>query len=139
MVVQTQKITMADKLRPRVGKGWYGVVTPGGWDWIIEKIDNNLSTLDSKYEIHQVKQKYGTLRFYYEPSENVSSEIREVMNSVVELGEILSAATCEECGNCSLYGTKDFKQDHSVKLRTERKYYWRTLCDSCNSSLRNLK
>lgn len=137
--MEDQKITAAEKLRPKVGEGWYGVITPGGWDWIVEKVDRDLSTLDSKYEVQQVKQKYGTLRYYYEASEDTPGEIREVMDSIVELGELLSAFTCEECGNCALYGTRDFKQDHSVKLRDDNRYYIRTLCDSCNEKLRNIK
>lgn len=43
-----------------------------GWYYIVEKLCKNLENIRKKYDIHvkavQVKQKNGTLRFYYDPS-----------------------------------------------------------------------
>lgn len=40
----------------------------------------------------QVKEKYGTLRFYYDGGD-------DYIRGVVSMAETMSGATCEECGN----------------------------------------
>lgn len=42
--------------------------------------------------IDQIKEKFGTLRFYYQGGD-------EVISGIVMMGESMSEVTCEECGN----------------------------------------
>ena len=64
--------------------------------WRQEDVDaarNKLSAIqDSLPQIQQVKEKFGTLRFYASGSDNVT-------NALVSMAESLSTITCEQCGN----------------------------------------
>jgi hypothetical protein len=42
--------------------------------------------------VSQVKEKFGTLRFYYHGGD-------KVVDGMVRMAESMSAVTCEECGN----------------------------------------
>lgn len=102
-----------------------------GWDWLIEEIHNSLSYLDKDYRIDQIKQKYATLRFYYEPTDEAldNTPLRKIMDVVVDYYEWLSAYTCESCGNCSKLGNSKIKLDKTVKTRGD--WYIYTSCDTC--------
>lgn len=64
--------------------------------WRQEDVDaarNKLSAIqDSLPQIRQVKEKFGTLRFYVSPSDDITS-------ALVGMAEDLSTITCEVCGN----------------------------------------
>lgn len=116
----------------RKTKGWYGCVAPDGWKWIVEDADRLLARLDPEYEIHQVKEKFGTLRYYYGTA--ASQEIQEVMDAVVDRAEALSAKTCEVCGNSSAisYPNRGIKYDSTAVLKSSGGWY-ATICDSCDT------
>ena len=95
-------------------KGWYGCIAPDGWKDIVEKTDEMLARIDPDYEITQVKEKYGTLRYYF--TTGVEQEKREIMYALVGYAEFKSAHTCEVCGKWG-------------ELRDGG--YIRTLCDTC--------
>lgn len=64
----------------------------------------------------QVKEKYGTLRFYWD-GENLPERSHDRISGAVEMVEFLSGSTCEECGE-------------KGELRTGG---WRkTLCSACH-------
>ena len=52
---------------------------------------------DSGIRIVQIKEKYGTLRLYYD-SRKLSAEALGKAQEAVDLAEARSACTCEECG-----------------------------------------
>jgi hypothetical protein len=117
----------------RKTKGWYGCVAPDGWQWIVEDCDRLLARLDPEYEIHQIKEKFGTLRYYY--GTVADRETREVMDAVVGRAETLSAATCEVCGNSSIVSNLDrgIKWDSTAVLKSTRTHGWyKTICDTCD-------
>lgn len=62
--------------------------------------------------VAQVKEKFGTLRFYYEGGD-------EYVAGLVSMAESMSAVTCEECG---------------VPGKTGGDGWIRTLCDSCRTN-----
>lgn len=70
---------------------------------------------DTGFEVVQVKEKYGTLR-YYTGGTTPSREVDDQIQKFVDQAEYLSAITCEECGG---QGT----------LRTQG--WHRTLCFEC--------
>lgn len=104
-----------------IGKGWYEVVKP--LFEFIEKYNADKKSFEKfteedkesgavpKIQIHQIKEKFGGLRFYtgYAPKE---------FDDLVEEAEDLSYEVCEECG----------KPGHTRK----NEWYWLcTLCDEC--------
>jgi hypothetical protein len=96
--------------------GWYGCIAPDGWKDIILEADAMMAFIDPEYKINQVKEKFGTLRYYFETKkEGVEFSIMEAIADAVELK---STITCQNCGT---YG----------KLRSER-WYWKTLCNKCD-------
>lgn len=82
-----------------VGKGWS------------QLINNLYDAKPKKTEVLQVKEKYGTLRFYISSS-------TEWYFDLIEFYESLSGTICEQCGRPG-------------KLREDRSWIL-TLCDECN-------
>ncbi|WIM85944.1 hypothetical protein PT015_13460 [Candidatus Mycobacterium wuenschmannii] len=93
-----------------------------GWYAIIATLDERLSALDSDYEVHQVKEKFGTLRYYCRPSDKASEEVWNAFESLVIEAERLSASTCECCAEPGLL--------HGTTYRVK------TLCATCAETLR---
>ena len=94
------------------GDGWFNII-----DALCGQIQHHI-----KYNIHrgegtivaeatQVKEKYGSLRFYYEGGD-------EYIGGLVRMAEAMSSVTCESCGNPG----------------TSNKRGWiHTLCSCCKS------
>lgn len=104
---------------PREPFSMFGVECGSGWNNIIwslsEKLEKCISDLPIEDRQHffvvQIKEKYGTLRFY------MSSETY-VMSDFIREAEKESSVTCEECGKPG-------------EERTDRSWIV-TLCDTCN-------
>lgn len=47
----------------------------------------------------QVKEKFGSLRYYFESSSAVNDDVRWQMVEVVSAAELEAAITCETCGS----------------------------------------
>lgn len=122
-------------------RGWYGCIAPDGWKNIVEDVDRMLARLDPDYEIHQIKEKFGTLRYYYGTA--VEDEtIREIMDAIISYAEMLSSKVCEGCGNSSYiqktrWGNKF--DDSAVMKETIRGGWFKTICDSCDTEGRYQK
>lgn len=87
--------------------------TGQGWDKIIAALDETLTNIDPNYSIAQIKEKFGTLRFYFGTQQE---DKRWQMIGAVQMAEAMSAITCEDCGEQGI----------------ERDGNWiRTLCDNC--------
>lgn len=82
--------------------GW-GFECGDGWYYLIRDLAEELYPLVEKYRLvvdeydcypvaTQVKEKYGTLRFYM-------STATDEMHDIIDKYEALSAQTCEACGN----------------------------------------
>jgi len=85
-----QKYPFFQKLsRIECGEGWYGLIKNLCAE--LEKL-----TLGSSFQVVQVKQKNGALRFYVE---NVPDSKKKVAYSLIQEAENRSLLTCEECGN----------------------------------------
>lgn len=112
-------------------RGWYGCIAPDGWRWIIEDLDAQLAYLDPDYEIQQVKEKFGTLRYYYEPTKG--GVVQELMDAAISRAEYLSARTCDVCGNSSAMGDskRGIKYDSTAVVKVRGGWY-KTICDTCD-------
>jgi hypothetical protein len=114
--VRWQDELNAKRLKTR---GWYGCIAPDGWKDIVLKADEMLSFIDPDYEIHQIKEKFGTLRYYYGSTVTYGSVQSDIMRAIETWAESRSAFTCETCG----------------KFGELRELSWiRTLCDECHGS-----
>ena len=84
------------------GDGWFDLI----WD-LCEKIE---PIVDKDFNVFQVKEKFGGLRFY---TDGCSDEIFKLIHEA----EMIAEATCENCG----------------KPGKSRKGGWiKTLCDECD-------
>ena len=93
-----------------------------GWRPIVEKLVDDIMAISPQIEITQIKEKFGTLRFYIG---GVKHEISNSVYSLIERAEQESGVTCEHCG------TKD-------KVTTKGTYIL-TLCASCRKARNNQK
>jgi hypothetical protein len=66
-----------------------------GWYELIFDCDRELAAIDPDYTIYQVKQKFGSLRFYFESTDEVK---KAQMSDVVREYEPKSLRTCELTG-----------------------------------------
>jgi hypothetical protein len=102
-------------LLERIPDGWGRWISCGaGWYPLLARLDARLRQIDPDYRVHQVKAKFGTLRFYWSGRDYDAGE-RAVANAEAE-----SARTCEHCGN-------------PARLRTRRGWL-STLCEECARS-----
>ena len=107
-----------EKRFPKMYSGKYGGFAIGkGWYPLIEKLSETIQNhIDSKQKrgdeceqvvVEQVKEKFGTLRFYYQGGD-------EFISGAVWLAESMTSQLCEKCGG----------------LGKQREGGWiRTLCD----------
>jgi hypothetical protein len=75
---------------PDCGPGWRGLL-----DKTCVRISAAL-TAEEHVEIQQIKEKHGTLRFYWQGKLSQKSRVR--VEDAIALAEARSACTCEECG-----------------------------------------
>jgi hypothetical protein len=112
------------KLLERIPLRWGRWISCGpGWYPFIIELDRKLAEIAPDYELHQVKEKFGTLRYYigfpYTDSEDHQrrQEQSEQMEKIIREYEEISAITCESCGNPG---------------KTLARHHWyRTLCPTC--------
>lgn len=104
-----------------------------GWDWILEDLEIKISYIDPSYQIHQVKEKYGTLRFYCSSEKDPTAN--QIISDLTRIAEELSSKTCELCGNSSARSNKErgYQFDGTVALRYNGGCY-KTLCKTCGDS-----
>lgn len=65
-----------------------------GWHQLIFDLDAELAEIDPNYTIAQIKEKFGSLRFYFD----TQTKRGRLMRSIVSQYEKLSATTCEISG-----------------------------------------
>lgn len=54
-----------ERFTSKIGEGWFKSVSCGdGWKDLLLKLADDLDGLQIPYEIQQIKEKFGTLRFY---------------------------------------------------------------------------
>lgn len=72
----------------RIPPGWGSYLgVPEEWYPIVHKLDAELAKLDPNYEVHQVKCKFGGLRYYF-GSENLSADQRATARALVDHAEL---------------------------------------------------
>ena len=80
----------------------WGFCSGDGWEPLIRKLSEQLTYLSTgsglKFKAAQVKEKYGTLRFYYDTYGEGSDVVEDLASIAVAHAERLSEVTCEMCG-----------------------------------------
>jgi hypothetical protein len=84
----------------------YGIACGEGWAGILDELCHSLHKLftedglagDDYPMVEQVKEKFGTLRFYMSFPEAVSAKTIERAHELIGVAESKSAVTCEVCG-----------------------------------------
>jgi len=94
---------------------WKDTSVGDGWLPIIDRLVTNLAKIYPAFRIVQIKEKFGTLRFYIEA---VPTELYPQVSREIEEAELKSAEVCESCGKPG-------------KMRDER-YWMKTMCDECD-------
>jgi hypothetical protein len=89
-----------------------------GWDELVMMTHHSLRALDPDYKILQIKEKFGGLRYYFHPSDEVEQDVKDRMWAIEALVGRLSECICEECGGP---GQPDYPS----------KYWIQTLCKDC--------
>ena len=93
--LQLQIEALKNKFLPNYYKS---VDVDEGWYQIVVDCDNLLTEIDPNYQIAQIKQKFGGLRYYFQPSDVNNGELYVKMNSVVLAYEKIASMTCEATG-----------------------------------------
>jgi hypothetical protein len=105
----------------RIPDGWgRRIWCERGWYPIVVDVDHQLAEMDPAYVVHQVKEKFGGLRYYFTPSDTASKDQVRQMHEVASRAERQAAITCEVCGA-------------TVDVDLRRGARWQTLCSSCAS------
>ncbi|OBB25535.1 hypothetical protein A5763_18930 [Mycolicibacterium fortuitum] len=103
----------------RIPDGWGRWISCSrGWYPIVIELDRALAAIDPAYEVHQVKEKYAGLRYYFGTSESITDADRKRMDALVDEAEEKCERTCELCG------------EPGVRHVTPHGWY-RTLCARC--------
>ena|SRR3972149_6790927 len=69
----------------------WGIACGDGWYWLLDALCNYLKCSHEDVEAVQVKEKFGTLRFYIQGG---TSEA----DAVIQFAEQMSGGICERCG-----------------------------------------
>lgn len=97
--------------------GWQNIIAEAAS--VIEEYNRTVENQENWVTASQVKEKFGTLRFYIDTWQIAEDKYAEIAAAVAE-AERKSKTTCEACG--SPEGT----------LRLQNRYHRVTLCDKCN-------
>lgn len=75
-----------------------GIDVDEGWYQIVIDCDKDLSQIDPDYQIYQIKEKFGKLRYYYKASKPFEEQTYLKLTSIINKYEALSGCTCEATG-----------------------------------------
>lgn len=108
----------------RIPDGWgRWVSVDAGWYPLMVATDRQLTRLDPRYRVHQIKEKFGTLRYYCQASgDDPDPELLDAMDAITDAAERASATICERCGRPGI-------------LHRSRRGWVKTLCATCADHL----
>lgn len=90
-----------------------------GWFPLIVELHQQLLELDPHYVVRQVKEKYGSLR-YYAGSSIVDSVAQERFSALLDIAERFSKTVCEVCGNSA-----------RLSVSNDPDPWYKTICTTC--------
>lgn len=82
----------------RIPSGWSRSISCGpGWYPLIAQVHLGLCALDIDYEVSQVKQRFGSLRYGAQPQTD-DVHVHKMFTALVDQAESASMHICESCG-----------------------------------------
>lgn len=85
-------LPLLDKIDPTFGQN---IDCGEGWWPLLEQMHSRIIEIDPDYRIYQIKEKFGSLRFYFASSE---PSRENAIRKIVLTYERLSILTCEKTG-----------------------------------------
>lgn len=101
--------------------GYWGEIDRG-WIRLISNLCKNIIELDSSVIVIQVKQKFGSLHFYYSPGRR--KKHYKTIRDLIYLAERTSTGICENCGSLD-------------RVSSSKCAYIQSLCPKCQKELYN--
>ena len=83
-----------------VGSGWHGILTR-----LLDELAGILRPIEGQMTIRRIKEKFGTLRFYW--AGNLDRDTARRVADAIRHAEFRSGCTCETCGNRGLLVNDD--------------------------------
>ncbi len=119
------EVNVLDPILNRIHAPWFKAadISPG-WNELVLRLDSELAAIDPSYEICQVKQKFGGLRYYVESDIQYSGS--SLFWHLIHEAEVRSTRICEDCGS----------EDDTVTTASNSGSpygYILTLCGSCRT------
>lgn len=95
-----QHAAVIEAILRRIPDGWgRWLSVDAGWYPLVIATDKQLSRLDAQYRVLQIKEKFGTLRYYCQASgDDPDPELLDAMDAITDDAECASALICERCG-----------------------------------------
>jgi hypothetical protein len=84
----------------RIPDGWgRWISVDAGWYPLVIATNQRLAEIDADYVVQQIKEKFGTLRYYCTPSgDDPTQELLDAFDAITDDAQRASAITCERCG-----------------------------------------
>lgn len=111
------------KILDRIPKKWgRWIDVQAGWFPLVVATDQRLAEIDPNYIVHQIKEKYGTLRYSCASSlDDAGPDVLNMFDAITDDAECTSAVTCQQCGEPG-----SLRQINQLT---------KTLCSSCSVNL----
>jgi len=93
------------------GEGWYGLSTGPGWHDLVKDAHHQIVARHPDYVIHQIKEKYGELRYYCSVVHDPQ------VQAVIAEAELQAQHTCEACGSHTGVTRGPAPASRSIKTR----------------------
>lgn len=102
---------------------WFGFECGDGWYELLSNLSQQLTDYCQQSgidvpEAKQVKEKFGTLRFYVDYPAGCSDEQYNIINEFIDHAEDASGQICEVCGEPGTTGGKRWISTRCEKHRT---------------------
>ena len=78
-----------------------------GWFSLVTTLHKKIKHIDPTYRIIQIKQKFGSLRYYIETQYAYGTIERSIIDSLISHAEMRSVNMCEQCESFGTMITKD--------------------------------
>lgn len=91
---------LLERIFHRFEEGWGKYIEiRSGWNDLVSLTDEALSRADPDYRIRQIKEKFGGLRLYVQPSKKLTPVDSFTFFAIIRHAESISMHTCEMCGD----------------------------------------
>ena len=77
---------------------WKSIDVDEGWYQLVVDCDEELTGVDPNYQIYQVKEKFGGLRYYTKPSNMDEKDTLKKIGDIISKYEDIARRTCSATG-----------------------------------------